>query len=637
MRLYHKLVLFMLAATVLPLAVVGFWLLRQSERELSRRIGSEQRALAVAAADAVGAQLMAAINALARSADALDWSRANPEELRGGLSLLYQQSPLVAAVAFEPLAAGSARVEPVFVPDGSDGHPGFAIEALPKLRTAVPLGPLAHGHKGQVAISPAYAHVRGQMAAVALAIKLADGGEAPFALVELGLGSLESTLLQRTGPTGRLDLVDGGGRIVVSSLAARRLTALEPTLWHKVQQGLSGATSFAARRDGPMLVSAAHVPEQLGLFAVASIDEHTALAPVRQLRRTVLFSIGGALAILLLLGFAFTQRLSRRLAAVAQGAEAFSRGNLAHRVPVDGGDELSELSETFNRMGAELETSRVKLSRWNDELRQKVEEATADLRAAQEKLVEAQKLAAVGQLGAGVAHEINNPLCGILGNTQLLMLDRAEADPDFETLKKIEQSAKRCKEITQNLLRFAQSQGRHERRPIDLNAVVRDAVSTHQGQNSGDGVCVVLTLHTGALLVEADPGQLAQVVSALLTNARTAMLKTEGKTLSVLTRESGDQAQLEVRDTGKGIRPEHLPRVFEPFFTTKDVWSNVGLGLSVAYQVVKEHQGRIDVATEVGKGTSVTVLLPKRDVARAGDDKAPPPTRVGGQGVGIIG
>jgi C4-dicarboxylate-specific signal transduction histidine kinase len=264
-------------------------------------------------------------------------------------------------------------------------------------------------------------------------------------------------------------------------------------------------------------------------------------------------------------------------------------------------------------MGSELESARSRLLRWNDDLKVRVEEATAELRTAQAQLLEAQKLAAVGQLGAGVAHEINNPLAGILGNTQLLLLDRTEGDADFDALRKIEQSAKRCKEITQNLLRFSQQRDKPALRRVELNAVVRDALSLTENQIKGESITLSTQLDASPTptQVKADPGHLSQVVLALLSNARTAMLKTDTKTLSLRTGERDGRGFIEVEDTGKGIAPEHLPRIFEPFFTTKDVWSNVGLGLSVAWRVVSEAGGTIEVRTEPGKGSCFTVWLPK--------------------------
>ncbi|MFP2912971.1 sensor histidine kinase [Pyxidicoccus sp. 3LFB2] len=358
-------------------------------------------------------------------------------------------------------------------------------------------------------------------------------------------------------------------------------------------------------------MSVARVPQGLRFDVVVEVDEAAALAPVAAMRRTVLASIGATFMVLLGLGALFTRRLNRRLADVVQGAEAYGRGELDRRVKVEGQDELSELATTFNRMGSELEAARARLLRWNDDLRARVDEATLDLKTAQAQLLEAQKLAAVGQLGAGVAHEINNPLAGILGNVQLLMLDRGATDPDLGTLQKIEQSAKRCKEITQNLLRFSQQRERPELRPVDLNAVVRDALSLTEHQTRGEGITLVTELAQGIGRVRADPGHLSQVVLALLSNARTAMLKTPIKRLTLRTGERDGRGFLEVEDTGKGISPDIRPRIFEPFFTTKDVWSNVGLGLSVAWRVVTEAGGTLEVRSEAGQGACFTVTLPK--------------------------
>jgi len=603
----------MLAATVLPLAVVGFWLLRGAEAEIGHRIAAEQQARAAGASEAVATSLLGTVESIARSAEIFDWASATDPEREGGMKLLYSQSEAVSAVALVDPGA-NPLVPPVFAGDGRGSHPPFSSSALPALLRAIPLRPLASGGKGQAAISGAYPHSGGSMAALAMAVKLQSTPQAPFALVELGLGALDGLLASRASlESGRIDLVDGEGRVVASSEQGPLLKPLPSTLWGplKAVLGDEGVHSRSILLAEPYLVSAQAVRGQLGLAIVVSVPERVALRPVYAMRRTVLVSVGGALVVLLLLGGAFTRRLNRRIGAVVKGAESFSQGDLTARIPATGSDELTELSETFNRMGGELEAARAKLMRWNDELRQRVEEATQELKDAQAQLLESQKMAAIGQLGAGVAHEINNPLAGILGNTQLLMLDRAESDPDFDTLRKIEQMAKRCKDITQNLLRFSQAREKGQLRPMDLNAVVRDAFSLSDNQVKGEGIAVVVKLQPGPLMVQGDPGHLSQVVLALMQNARTAMMKSKVKELRIYTRAEGASAVVQVVDTGKGILPEHLPRLFEPFFTTKDVWTNVGLGLSVAYRVITEHQGKIDVATQVGKGSTFTVRLPR--------------------------
>jgi signal transduction histidine kinase len=525
---------------------------------------------------------------------------------------LYRQSEAVSAVILVD-AEGTLLGEPVFAAEGMEAHPAFSPDALDELQRAIPLKPLAGGGRGQAALSGVYPDGRGKAAALAVAVKLEGRADSPFAVVELSLAALDRVLASRaTARSGRIDLVDGDGRVVGSSApAGPLLQPLPKELWQPVQPQLADGRAHSAllMLNERHLVSAHPLKGQLGLYTVVSLPERVALEPVRAMRRTVLIAVGAALGVLLVLGGLFTRRLNLRIGRVVKGAEQFSKGDLAARIPVDGADELTDLSETFNRMGTELEASRAKLMRWNDDLRIKVDEATAELREAQAQLLETQKMAAIGQLGAGVAHEINNPLAGILGHTQLLLMERSDQDADFDTLRKIEQMAKRCRDITHHLLRFSQARDKGEKRPMDLNAVVRDAAVLSASHSEGDGVAVVMKLLPGPLMVQGDPGHLSQVALAMLQNARTAMLKSAVKELRISTRVEKENAVLEIGDTGKGIAADHLPRIFDPFFTTKDVWANVGLGLSVAYRIVTEHQGKIDVATEVGKGSTFSVRL----------------------------
>lgn len=617
MRLYQQLVLFMLAATVLPLAVLGFWLLRGSEDALIARIGEGQQAQARLVSNEVSSTLLAAVDVLGRGTEAIDWSQATAEERRGGLALLYQQSELVSAVALVD-AEGRLLEGPVFragAEGDADVRPAFTAEDTSRLLGAMPLGPLRGGEVGQAALGPAYgvAASRGVGAArMVLAVKAGEGRAAPFVLAELGLEAIQQSLGDIAGQHGGFaHVVDSGGRIVASSDAARLLTPLDAVSGPAVLGVGSSPRAFTVTTPSRQLWAAAQLPGDLGLFAAVGQPESAALAPVMAMRRSVLVTVGLAVGVLLVLGAVFTRRMNRRIARVIDGAKSYATGDLSVRIAVDGADELAELATTFNAMGSELENARGRLLRWNDDLRQKVEEATAELRAAQAQLVEAQKLAAVGQLGAGVAHEINNPLAGILGNAQLMMLERSETDPDFEMLKKIELSARRCKEITQNLLRFSQQRERPQPRRMDLNGVIRDALTLITSQLAAEGITLDLQLSEGELPVNGDPGHLQQVLLAVVQNARTAMAATKTKVLSVQTRSEADEVVMTVRDTGKGISAEHLPRVFEPFFTTKDVWSNVGLGLSVAYRVIAEHHGRIQVESRVGEGTEVMVCLPQ--------------------------
>ncbi|HYO68833.1 MAG TPA: cache domain-containing protein, partial [Archangium sp.] len=231
MRLYQQLILFMLAATVLPLAAVGFLLLSRAEAELAGRIVSEQRVIAEATAESASSELMKTVDALARSAELFNWESITPEEFQGGLQLLYGQSPAVSAVLHLD-AQGQPRGPPVFQAAGDSEHPGFEPSATPALARAVPVQTLRRGNKGQAALGRVYAHAPSGRAAVAVAVKLGDGEDAPFALAEVVLSDLETLLARRArGNPGYIHLVDTtAGRILASSQPERRLQPLEPAL-----------------------------------------------------------------------------------------------------------------------------------------------------------------------------------------------------------------------------------------------------------------------------------------------------------------------------------------------------------------------------------------------------------------------
>ena len=613
MRLSEKLILFVLAAAVIPLSVVGLLLLKQAEHELSERIVQEQRAVAQATAESAAHEIMAAINAMSTSAIAIDWKTATPDEQLGGLRLVYAQSPLVMQTALiEP------GTDVVRVVAGGEGHPEAPETAPSSWFPYESLG--EHGDRGQVAIAPV------SLGALPVAIQVgARSRRATFVSAQLALAGLSASLQSRLTSMATDVMVIDADDHVIASAGPNRRESLHLDAAHPIPG---------------VRMSLAKFPDQLGLMAVVSTSDELAFASVRALRKTVLYGVGATLLLLVGAALIFTRSLNRRLLNVTAAAKKLGEGDMSARVAIKGSDELHDLGETFNAMGAELQKARAKLTRWNDELKARVDEATADLRAAQAQLLEAQKLAAIGQLGAGVAHEINNPLCGILGNAQLMLLDRNEGDDDFEMLKKIEEGAKRCRDITQNLLRFSQTQGNAALRPADLNAVVRSTLALEQPRCDEAGVTVKADLQAGPIEIIGDPELLAQVLSAMMSNARTAMLKSPVKHLTIGTRSTPTGVQLGVRDSGKGIAPAAMPRIFEPFFTTKDIWSNIGLGLSVAYRVVSEHGGRIDAESQPGQGARFVITLPVFDPARASggitESIASAVLEIGGQGVGIV-
>ncbi len=639
MRLSQKLILFVLAAAIVPLALAGSWALHRAEVELGQRLEHEQSAVVAAAAETASSQLLGSVNAIAQSAALIDWRAATPQERQGGLDLLLGQAPLALAVAFVDPADPEAKLTRM-APDAdarANASQATAPAADPAaewkgLADALPLSTLGvYGDRGQTALGQSQASRLGPWMPIAVQVG-PKGEKAPMIVAALALTPLDA-LLTRRAPEGlTLELVDADGRVVAASTPGARLAGQAPARWRFVQGGQP-----LGRTEANELLAWTQVPGRVGLDAVASVPMAVARAPVLAMRKTVLGGMALTAVFLVIAALIFVQSLTRRLDDVAQVAAEFARGQLSSRAKEEGQDELADLSRTFNQMGAELEVSRAKLLRWNDELRVKVDEATADLRAAQAQLLEAQKLAAIGQLGAGVAHEINNPLSGILGSAQLLLMDHPNGDPDFGLLAQIEESARRCRDITQNLLKFSQMRGEVSLGRVDLNAIVRAALEFEKPRHDEAKVTVSADFAPGELWIDGDSDALQQVIGQLCGNARTAMKDSAEKRLVVSTRATEQGPVLVVGDTGKGIPKENLDRIFEPFFTTKDVWTNVGLGLSVAYRLMQEHHGRMSVESEPGRGARFTLQFqPEGTVAAIKPKAEAAPLVVGGTGTGIV-
>ncbi|MCD6552517.1 MAG: response regulator [Anaerolineae bacterium] len=244
---------------------------------------------------------------------------------------------------------------------------------------------------------------------------------------------------------------------------------------------------------------------------------------------------------------------------------------------------------------------------FSEELEQKVVERTKELQEAQEQLIQSEKLASIGQLAAGVAHELNNPISVMLGFSQAILRKLPEDDPLRKPLATIEREGLRCKGIIQNLLDFAR-RSKPSLQPTNVNEVLEAACALIEHQISLDNVVVTKGYDPHLPQVLADANQLQQVFVNIIINARDAMPR--GGTLRLITRSLGDEVHIIFSDTGIGIPPENIKRIFDPFFTTKEVGQGTGLGLSVSYGIVEQHGGTIEVKSEVGVGTTFIVKLP---------------------------
>jgi two-component system NtrC family sensor kinase len=356
-----------------------------------------------------------------------------------------------------------------------------------------------------------------------------------------------------------------------------------------------------------------HAPEQrvLGLLDVGVSLEDVDLR-ISAFRQWNLFlTVAGVLVMggtLLLLA---RRHVVRPVFALVEGTRRVARDELDVQIRVHSEGELGVLAQAFNEMTRSLRRAEADLRELNHSLEQKVEERTAELKRAQAKLIQSEKLWSLGQLSASIAHEINNPLAGILTFTRLLQREAERDVPDGErrreivrNLRLVQRETERCSAIVRNLLDFARERPM-ELKDVDLNAVVNESLQLvgHQIAMLGESVEKRLDALPP---VHGDFGQLRQAVVNVALNACEAM--TRGGKLTIATRAPDGGVELAISDTGPGIASEHLPRIFDPFFTTKE--KGTGLGLSVVYGIVQRHQGTIEVKSDPGKGATFTIRLP---------------------------
>lgn len=304
--------------------------------------------------------------------------------------------------------------------------------------------------------------------------------------------------------------------------------------------------------------------------------------------------------VVILVGSFVNIRIATSIAMPIQRLEKISRkiaaGDFSERIEVKGKDELASLEAAFNHMEEKLQNAL-----WS------LEHAIEKLREKQAQLVEAEKLAAIGKLAAGIAHEINNPLTSVLTFSNLMLEQCGKDDPRRDRLKLMARETERARNIVRQLLNF----GREiiiKPEKISINRPLQEIIDSLSGQEAFKGIELRMSLEEPLPEVHADPAQIGQVVLNMMLNAIHAI--TPPGTIEVATRTNGTNVEMSITDSGRGIPREHLNRIFDPFFTTKEMTKGTGLGLAVSYGIIKKHGGDIEVASGENGGTTFTVRLP---------------------------
>ena len=340
----------------------------------------------------------------------------------------------------------------------------------------------------------------------------------------------------------------------------------------------------------------------------ANLSLETVDAQLAQHQAALLWFLIGAMVfgslIAVLFIWVFVYRPVREL---IQGTHRVADGDLDYRLPVRSEDELGDLAASFNKMTAQVAGVQAKIE-------EQVRRKTAELERLYKNLLASEKMASIGKLAATVAHEINNPLFGILTYARLVLREvrkheipgRAELEDQLET---IERESKRCGELVKNLLTFGRQAPSH-REPNDINGVIHRAVTLVKHKLDLQNIQLREAFAGDLPQVECDGNQLQQVVLVLLVNASEAMAR--GGLLEIATAFNADSGQVAVRvkDNGSGIPADVLPHIFDPFFTTKEDQNRTGLGLAVAHSIVEQHGGEIEVRSTPGEGAEFEVRLP---------------------------
>jgi two-component system NtrC family sensor kinase len=449
----------------------------------------------------------------------------------------------------------------------------------------------------------------------------------------------EGKLVFSTDAQEKLDIASPSNEVCISCHGATPILA-KPAIGSRVRYATSPdgikTLNIVTPIHNEVSCSSASCHAHLATTKVLGIlDVALRLDPVQQQTRAITLQTILSTVIAVIIGAAFVILFTRHFVAtpireVIEGTKALSAMQLDHPIEIPRrSQELDELVDSFNLMRERLKLAVDDLNEMQQTLESKVAHRTQQLQAAHRKLLQADRLASLGQLAASVAHEINNPISGVLNLSTLL--ERLMASGEFPSgreaefrkyLSQISAETARVGRIVTDLLAFSRH-SKPQRVPADLNKLVRSTVGLVSHKLKLMNCETVLELEENLPQVECDPSQIQQVILNLILNGAQAMQPIGGGQLVVHTQDlqDGDNVELCVRDVGEGIAPENLSKIFDPFFTTKAETKGVGLGLAVLYGIVKAHGGEVEVASRRNEGSSFSVTLPRKARCVAPEEK----------------
>jgi two-component system, NtrC family, sensor kinase len=615
MRYGAKIGLVLLAVGVLPVALLGLVSYSVSRDELQRTVGSMQIQAAEDLALFTERTVTASIENLRLSAAALpleDSSGFARWEIAKMLAIPYRQLPFVSILAIVddrkvPVAGPAFERRPERDP-ALAGREAVQPEDLDLFSREIPTPPAT---VGGTTMSEPYRATRGPLR-IAVAHRLAPDRSI---VAEVVLRDVEERLGELSRGNGIAYLVDsrggalahGGGRGAGVTEDERRLSE------DGVARGGSSARTVR-RGDGQLWLAAFAPVHGYGWGAVVAQPAAIAFGAAERLRFYTLAWAAAGLCLAAALGTLLARRVTLPVQRLSRAAGAIAAGEWGAEVDARGNDEIADLGRAFSRMTQELRRRDEEIRAFNEELQRRVEDRTAELRAAQDQILRTRRLAALGSLGAGLAHELNNPMTAITGYLAILRKSVPAGSAQAEMVERAQEQAGRVSRVVEDLRSFSDQERQIPGQRFSLGRTVNAALSLYEDRLRAAGITLTRRIEDRLPEAQGDPVQIQQVVAHLVENAINAM--SGGGELDVqLGTVDGDALRLRIADTGKGIPAPIRERIFDPFFTTKGQAGQVGLGLSVSHSIVEAHHGRIVVESEEGMGAAVTVLLPAAAVA----------------------
>ncbi|MFC2117429.1 ATP-binding protein [Bacteroidota bacterium] len=353
--------------------------------------------------------------------------------------------------------------------------------------------------------------------------------------------------------------------------------------------------------------------EVLGSFVIrVPLEELDA-----NLNKSYLLAILTTLLLVTFLLFFTKRKINNPLNAIIKASEAVSRGDKSSRLEIKPNQlhDMKMVSSAFNEMLDNLQSASRELKNWSQQLESKVKEKSEELSEMQYELIHVERIASLGKLSSSVAHEINNPLSGVLTYTKLVqkLLNKLDLENDVKEsilkyLKVIEKETKRCGDIVKGLLEFSRKD-HQDFENIQLHKIAGEAYTLMSHQMKIANIDFNTDFSAELDLILCGENQIKQACIAILLNAFEAVLE-NGEIMMKTTNPDEDNIKLEITDNGVGIDPEDIPHIFEPFYSAKQKASGIGLGLAIVHGIIQNHNGKVEVDSELGKRTTISIILP---------------------------